>query len=97
MLLTSAAKGVFPIAPTPFLDDGTIDTASLDRLGDFTGRGWRAQIVVEIDVRNTFELDFLFVVRQIEQLIGRALGLRQLLCALLLDDDRLVLDAYLTA
>ena len=35
MLLTSAAKGVFPIAPTPFLDDGTIDTASLDRLGDF--------------------------------------------------------------
>ncbi|CAG9181760.1 dihydrodipicolinate synthase family protein [Cupriavidus pampae] len=35
MLLTPDAKGVFPIAPTPFLDDGTIDTASIDRLTDF--------------------------------------------------------------
>lgn len=34
-LLTADAKGVFPIAPTPFLDDGTIDTASIDRLTDF--------------------------------------------------------------
>jgi 4-hydroxy-tetrahydrodipicolinate synthase len=35
MLLTSDAKGVFPIAPTPFLDDGRIDDASIDRLTDF--------------------------------------------------------------
>lgn len=35
MLLTADAKGVYPIAPTPFLDDGTIDTASIDRLVDF--------------------------------------------------------------
>jgi 4-hydroxy-tetrahydrodipicolinate synthase len=35
MLLTSAARGVFPIAPTPFFDDGRIDTDSLDRLIDF--------------------------------------------------------------
>jgi len=35
VLLTSAARGVFPIAPTPFFDDGTIDTASIDRLADF--------------------------------------------------------------
>jgi 4-hydroxy-tetrahydrodipicolinate synthase len=35
MLLTADAKGVFPIAPTPFLDDGTIDTTSIDRLTDF--------------------------------------------------------------
>ena len=35
MLLTSAARGVFPIAPTPFHDDGRIDTASIDRLTDF--------------------------------------------------------------
>ena len=34
------ARGVFPIAPTPFLDDGGIDTASIDRLVDFyTGCG----------------------------------------------------------
>lgn len=35
MPLTPDAKGVFPIAPTPFLDDGSIDTASIDRLTDF--------------------------------------------------------------
>ena len=35
MLLTTQAKGVYPIAPTPFLDDGSIDHASIDRLTDF--------------------------------------------------------------
>jgi len=35
MKLTEQARGVFPIAPTPFLDDGTIDTSSIDRLVDF--------------------------------------------------------------
>ncbi len=35
MPLTSDARGVYPIAPTPFFDDGTIDTASIDRLTDF--------------------------------------------------------------
>ncbi|MDQ6880960.1 MAG: dihydrodipicolinate synthase family protein, partial [Pseudomonadota bacterium] len=29
------AEGVFPIAPTPFADDGAIDKASIDRLVDF--------------------------------------------------------------
>ena len=33
--LTAAARGVYPIAPTPFLDDGTIDFASIDRLVAF--------------------------------------------------------------
>ena len=35
MLLTDQARGVYPIAPTAFLADGTIDTASMDRLTDF--------------------------------------------------------------
>jgi 4-hydroxy-tetrahydrodipicolinate synthase len=35
MLLTADAKGVFPIAPTPFFDDGAIDAASIDRMTDF--------------------------------------------------------------
>ena len=35
MLLTADARGVFPIAPTPFLPDGEIDRSSLDRLADF--------------------------------------------------------------
>jgi 4-hydroxy-tetrahydrodipicolinate synthase len=34
-LLTHTAKGVFAIAPTPFHDDGRIDTASIDRMTDF--------------------------------------------------------------
>lgn len=35
MSLSSDARGVFPIAPTPFFDDGRIDTASIDHLVDF--------------------------------------------------------------
>ena len=35
MLLTADARGVYPIAPTPFFDDGRIDTESIDRLTDF--------------------------------------------------------------
>jgi 4-hydroxy-tetrahydrodipicolinate synthase len=35
MKLTPDAKGVFAIAPTPFLDDGRIDDVSIDRLADF--------------------------------------------------------------
>lgn len=37
MRLTSDAKGVFPIAPTPFHPDGRIDEASVDRMTDFYG------------------------------------------------------------
>jgi 4-hydroxy-tetrahydrodipicolinate synthase len=35
MKLTEQARGVFPITPTPFLDNGSIDHASIDRLVDF--------------------------------------------------------------
>ncbi|POR40746.1 dihydrodipicolinate synthase family protein [Methylobacterium sp. V23] len=35
MALTSAIKGVIPIAPTPFHPDGRVDEASLDRMSDF--------------------------------------------------------------
>jgi 4-hydroxy-tetrahydrodipicolinate synthase len=35
MLLQPTAKGVYPIAPTPFEDVGDIDFASIDRLSDF--------------------------------------------------------------
>ena len=33
-MLSVDAKGVFPIAPTPFLDDGAIDAAGVDRMID---------------------------------------------------------------
>ena len=35
MRLTEAAEGVFTIAATPFLPDGTLDEASIDRMVDF--------------------------------------------------------------
>src|SRR6202012_252083 len=35
MKLDESATGVFAIAPTPFLEDGAVDYASLDRLTDF--------------------------------------------------------------
>ncbi len=35
MLLTTDAKGVFPIAPTPFFENGDVDKSSIDRLADF--------------------------------------------------------------
>jgi 4-hydroxy-tetrahydrodipicolinate synthase len=35
MALTSAIKGVIPIAPTPFHPDGRVDETSLDRMCDF--------------------------------------------------------------
>lgn len=35
MKMPTKVSGVYPIAPTPFLDDGSIDTASIDRLTDF--------------------------------------------------------------
>ncbi|GLU36535.1 dihydrodipicolinate synthase family protein [Pseudomonas sp. NBRC 100443] len=35
MRLTAHAQGVYPIAPTPFLDDGRVDFAAIDRLIDF--------------------------------------------------------------
>lgn len=35
MTALAQARGVFPIAPTPFGDDGAVDLASIDRLVDF--------------------------------------------------------------
>jgi 4-hydroxy-tetrahydrodipicolinate synthase len=35
MLLDATAKGVYVIAPTPFLDDGRVDEASADRMTEF--------------------------------------------------------------
>ncbi|WP_018318976.1 dihydrodipicolinate synthase family protein [Bradyrhizobium sp. WSM2793] len=35
MKLETSASGVYPIAPTPFHEDGRIDFASIDRLSDF--------------------------------------------------------------
>ena len=34
-MLDETARGVYAIAPTPFHDDGRIDTSSIDRMSDF--------------------------------------------------------------
>jgi len=46
MKLTSAARGTFTIAPTPFHDDGRIDEGSIDRLSDFYGEVGCAGVAV---------------------------------------------------
>lgn len=46
MSLSADAKGVYPIAPTPFLDDGAIDFASIDRLSDFYVRSGATGVTV---------------------------------------------------
>jgi 4-hydroxy-tetrahydrodipicolinate synthase len=38
MELPASLGGVYPIAPTPFHDDGQIDCDSIDRLTDFCVR-----------------------------------------------------------
>ena len=51
MHLTPDAAGTFAIAPTPFHDDGRIDTASIDRLTDFyRDAGCNGITVLGIDV-----------------------------------------------
>jgi 4-hydroxy-tetrahydrodipicolinate synthase len=40
------ARGVYPIAPTPFLDDGAIDFASIDRLSEFYLRAGSTGVTV---------------------------------------------------
>lgn len=40
------AHGVYPIAPTPFLDDGVIDLASIDRLSEFYLRNGSTGVTV---------------------------------------------------
>jgi len=42
----SDAHGVYPIAPTPFLDDGAVDFASIDRLSGFYLRSGCAGVTV---------------------------------------------------
>lgn len=48
-LLTTAAKGIFPICPTPFFDNGEIDYAGLDRLVDwYAGCGVAGLVVLGV-------------------------------------------------
>jgi 4-hydroxy-tetrahydrodipicolinate synthase len=75
MLLTSDARGVFPIAPTPFFDDGSIDTASIDRLTDFYLGCGATGITVLGQLGEAPKLEHAEAVAIAARVIGRAGGL----------------------
>ena len=48
MHLDTTARGVFPIAPTPFHPDGRVDESSIDRLAEFYARCGAAGVTVGV-------------------------------------------------
>ena len=75
MLLDASARGVFAIAATPFLPDGALDTASVDRLTDFyLGCGCTGITVLGIlgEAPKLEPAESLTVVRQVIKRAGRA-------------------------
>lgn len=75
MLLTADARGVFPIAPTPFLDDGTVDFASIDRLAEFYGRIGATGVTVLGQLGEAPKLEHAESVAVARRFIARAPGL----------------------
>jgi 4-hydroxy-tetrahydrodipicolinate synthase len=72
MLLTPEARGVFPIAPTPFLDDGSIDSSSLDRLMDFYQACGCTGVTVLGQLGEAPKLTHAESVAIVSQVVGRA-------------------------
>ncbi len=72
MLLSPDARGVFPIAPTPFHDDGRIDEASIDRLADFYLAIGAAGVTVLGQLGEAPKLDAGEAVAVARRMIGRA-------------------------
>jgi 4-hydroxy-tetrahydrodipicolinate synthase len=75
MLLNPDARGVFPIAPTPFHDDGRIDEASIDRLSDFYLAIGATGITVLGQLGEAPKLDFDEAVAVARRMIRRAASL----------------------
>ena len=75
MRLPSDARGVYPIAPTPFFDDGRIDTASIDRLTDFYLQCGATGITVLGQLGEAPKLEHQESIAAARQMILRASGL----------------------
>ena len=75
MRLSSDARGVYPIAPTPFFADGTIDTASIDRLTDFYLACGSTGITVLGQLGEASKLEHAESIAVARQIIHRASGL----------------------
>lgn len=74
MLLTPEARGVCVIAPTPFHDDGRIDTASVDRMTDFFLEAGAFGITVLGQLGEAPKLEHAEAVAVATQVIRRARG-----------------------
>lgn len=72
MLLHADVRGVYPIAPTPFLDGGAIDTASIDRLTDFYGEIGSTGITVLGQLGEAPKLEHAESVAVARQMVRRA-------------------------
>lgn len=75
MPLAPDARGVFPIAPTPFHDDGRIDDASIDRLADFYLSIGATGITVLGQLGEAPKLDHVEAVAVARRMIRRAAAL----------------------
>ena len=72
MRLDAAAKGVFPIAPTPFQSDGSIDPHSNDRMTDFYAECGCNGITILGVMGEAPKLDVDEAVQVARQVIGRS-------------------------
>lgn len=72
MKFSADAKGVYPIAPTPFLDDGSIDHASIDRMIDFYNECGCTGLTVLGQLGEAPKLDYTESLDIASQVIGRA-------------------------
>ncbi|GAB3102956.1 dihydrodipicolinate synthase family protein [Bordetella tumbae] len=75
MKLTADARGVFPIAPTPFFDDGTVDHASIDRMMDFYHGCGSTGLTVLGQLGEAPKLDFSESLEIASQVIGKSAGI----------------------
>jgi 4-hydroxy-tetrahydrodipicolinate synthase len=75
MKLTTTASGVIVIAPTPFLPDGAIDNASIDRMTDFFVASGMTGITVLGQLGEAPKLEHAEAVAVASRVIKRASGL----------------------
>lgn len=75
MTLHADVKGVYPIAPTPFFENGDIDTASIDRLVDYYLEIGSTGITVLGQLGEASKLSHAESVAVARQMIRRAPGL----------------------
>lgn len=77
-LLTNTADGVYAIAPTPFLPDGTVDETSIDRMVDFYAQAGCKGITILGVMGESQKLDPAEAMAIANQVLKRAAGKMQI-------------------